>query len=54
MQKYVNGVKMAKKYLQLRIVLKTITVNNLSFVENIFKKYLKMGVVGNKLMGQGN
>ena len=26
MQKYVNGVKMAKKYLQLKIVLKTITV----------------------------
>ena len=44
---------MANKYLQLRIVLKTITVNVL-FVESIFKKYLKMGVVGNKLMGQGN
>ena len=44
---------MANKYLQLRIVLKTITLNVL-FVENIFKKYLKIGVVGNKLMGQGN
>ena len=44
---------MANKYLQLRIVLKTITVNVL-FVENIFKKYLKMGVVGNKLVDQGN
>ena len=44
---------MTNKYLQLRIVLKTITVNVL-FVESIFKKYLKMGVVGNKLMGQGN
>ena len=44
---------MANKYLQLRIVLKTITVN-VFFVENIFKKYLKMGVVGNKLMGLGN
>ena len=45
---------MAKKYLQLRIVLKTYAVNNALFVENIFKKYLKKGVVYNKLVGQGN